>query len=612
MTPTATGSGVGSGRPGATPSRIRWRRARRRGWAGLLGLLCIMSTLAACGRPWGAGEVRSGLPVAGADSPRFRVVFPGPAPGASPEHVVRGFLRAGAASEGDYTTARQFLTPDAARAWVSDGGVVIFGSESTLDVTVVSDSRVTLSAPVIARIGADGRYVPAPAGSAERADIDFARINGEWRINGLPKGFGRWLTVADVRRLFQAYAVHYVALDRRTLIEDRRWFPVDHITSRLARAQLAPVPADLQGVATTAVPPGTRLAADSVRVVGGVATVELSVRPRADQTERQNLWAQFVATLTQDPSVVSVTLQVDGSPIDLPGARAPISDPATVGFVRTPEPGPRTALVRRREAVGPFDPNAATSGQDPRKAPGGPDSWTIPAAWTELALSQDGREMAALTKDRSVLSRWRGTEHVDIPGIGTSLSRPAYDVRGTLWVGSAPAPDGASLHSLQTTDWGASVTTTPVPAVWLKGRTVQEVRVSPEGERVAVLSRGGAGDQRLDVTGIIRQPSGAPDRLADAITLSAGQADLVGLTWVDETTVATLGRPAAGTARRPLLYSLDGTMAVLPETPEGVQLTTTDGERDLLVLTSAGQVLVRAGQLWLPSGPATDVIVAGR
>ena len=73
----------------------------------------------------------------------------------------------------------------------------------------------------------------------------------------------------------QPYDVHYVSTSQRALVPDTRWFPVDKLATRLARAQLVPVPAHLADAAVTAVPAGARLLGDAVSIESGVATVNL-------------------------------------------------------------------------------------------------------------------------------------------------------------------------------------------------------------------------------------------------------------------------------------------------------------------------------------------------
>ena len=593
-------------RPGVT---------RRRGLSAAIAAVIGALLLSGCASLGETGRVRGGLEIGGAEVPRVRVFFPGPVNGAAPEQIVRGFLRSGAASDGDYDTARSFLTPAAAASWAPDGDLLIFPTEGDLTVTMATETTAALSVPVVARITPDGRYVSAPTGETATAELTFERVEGEWRIASLPDGFARWLTVGDIPRLFQPYAVHYVAADRRALVRELRWFPLDHLASRLARAQLAPVPADLSGVVTTGVPSGTRLVADAVSVVGGVATVVLSNRPPADQVVRQNLWAQFVATLTQDPSVFAVSLQVDGTTIEPPGARAPVSDVAQMGFAPLPARPVTAPIVRRGERFHTFNPSASVSGQDPAdqgEARG--DLPVIAPLWVEVAATSDTRDLAAVSQDRSQLARWRGRDRFEVPPFATGLSAPTFDTRGHVWVGasasSAPAPGTAALFVINQGDAPANALARPVAADWLVGRDILALRTSPDDERVAILSKDEAGRVWLHVAGVVRNPSGLPVSLAQGRELVAGLSGLDELVWLNQSTLATLATPA-GAATRPVVLSLDGTSMELPEVPGAVGLTSTDGERQLLVRTGDDRILVRAGQLWIQAGNGSQVLVPG-
>lgn len=587
-----------------------WTRAvRRMALALMAGCL-----LAGCGfGSW--SEVRPGLEVGGAEAPQVRVLPAGPVTGAEPEQIIRGFLRAGAASDGDYSTARDFLTEGAGRAWQPDGGIVIVSTETDLVVEQLSEASYRLSAPVVARIDLGGRYTPAAAAERAVAEVAFDKVGGEWRISGLPADFGRWIASAEARRLVRPYAVNYVANDRRVLIEEMRWFPLDHLTSRLARAQLEPVPSDLLGVASTAVPAGTRLAADSVSVVSGVATVELNARLPADQKLRQNLWAQFTATLTQDPTVVAVSLRADGASIDLPGVAAPVSDTSQVGFSSAvPAPG-GPVLVRRGESLVPFDPSAAASVGDPLPQPtANPDLPLIPVGWTGLASSADSQEIAAVSRDRAQIMRWRGRERFDVQGaIGDGLADPTYDARGFLWLGSASVGAGGvgPLSAVNLAESPATAAARTVNAPWLLGRVVRSLRVSPDSARLAVLSEGADGSLRVDVAGIQRGAGGVPTALTEPQTPSGSRLGLRALAWISSTTVATLvGTDEA--AMQPLLLSLDGSSVTLQAVPAAVALTTPAGERQLIVRTRTDEIFVRAGQLWVSAGPGQDLLVPGR
>ena len=68
--------------------------------------------------------------------------------------------------------------------------------------------------------------LPAAPGDTVQATFRFARIEGGVEDRAAPSdGFARWLAGAGCRRRVQPYAVNYVAVDRRALIQDLRWFP---------------------------------------------------------------------------------------------------------------------------------------------------------------------------------------------------------------------------------------------------------------------------------------------------------------------------------------------------------------------------------------------------
>src|SRR5699024_6502577 len=119
-----------------------------------------------------------------------RAFFPGPTKDATQDQIVRGFVRAGAASDGNYETARSFLTEDAVKAWSPEKEVVLYSAATPLAVTPKAPNAAVLSVPVEATIGSDGRYVAAPATAVRQAVFEFARIDGQWRISSVPKDFG--------------------------------------------------------------------------------------------------------------------------------------------------------------------------------------------------------------------------------------------------------------------------------------------------------------------------------------------------------------------------------------------------------------------------------------
>jgi len=588
------------------PARPRLRRL-----AAGVALAVVAALVSSCSGIGADTSVSPGLEVRGAEVQPVRAFFPPPAKGASQRDIVLGFIRAGAASDGNFDTARSYLTPDADNGWVPEGEVVLYSTTTPLSITNRTPDVAVLSGPVEASIGTDGRYVKAAVGAKRRIEFQFARIDGEWRISNVPKDFGRWITTSDLGRLLQPYSLHYLASDRRALVPDRRWFPPDHLATRLARAQLDDPPAYLGDAVRNDVPRGSRLTADSVSVTDGVARVDITGPVPTDKTQRENVWAQLVSTLLQDPTVQGVTIRVRDVTLELPDVDLPVRTIEEVGFPAPPVVPLGRPLIRRGDSIY-LLPSTSFVDRDPRKS-GNVD---VLRDFRSLALSVDGTDVAAVDPDGG-LSRFRGVTRYEVAFVGTRVGNPAYDTRNFLWAGALGIDEDTGTHL-----WAFSVAGDPVnpppaiglPVDWLATRRVVESKPSPSGDRVALLHTAENGsDPQITVTGVARGTGGQPTGLAGPLRLGATLVNPAGLVWLSNTSVATLGqRGGTQERRRPYVLSIDGEERALGETPKGVSITSAGGERDILVTNSDGTVISRAGQQWISLGQGTDVLVPAR
>ncbi len=207
-----------------------------------------------------------------------------------------------------------------------------------------------------------------------------------------------------------------------------------------------------------------------------------------------------------------------------------------------------------------------------------------------------------------------GSPHFRWSPSAAELTRPAYDAAGVLWL--AGVQGGASRL------WAVNPSADPktaqgrpqlVSAGWLEARSVVSLRFSPDGQRVALISTDRNGRApRIDVAGVVRQPNGLPQSLSTPITLAPSLTTARDLVWVDDATLAVLGRKMASQAVRPWFVPLGGPITAGPEIPGAMTITTVNAERGLVVTTDRGSVLIRAGNSWQSVGPATDFLVAGR
>ncbi|HEX7537953.1 MAG TPA: hypothetical protein VF391_13235, partial [Dermatophilaceae bacterium] len=261
------------------------------------------SVLGGCAGLPVSSPVQPGSLVGEAALQPVRVQPDGPATGATPEQIVRGFLRAGASAgfDDDHVVARSFFARSVKDEWLPDSGVKVYADSSTLKVELLTPTSVRVSAVIVAEVDRAGRYRETPAGTSAQATFGMKRLGAGWRISKPPKGLGLWLSNSDLERSYRSFIVAYASPVAQTIVVDRRWFPITPgLATTLARAQLAPVPGYLTGAARTGVPAGTSLAVDSVPIESGRAVVDLTASALlASPDLRRAMWAQFVTTLRQ-------------------------------------------------------------------------------------------------------------------------------------------------------------------------------------------------------------------------------------------------------------------------------------------------------------------------
>ncbi|MEO7130405.1 MAG: LpqB family beta-propeller domain-containing protein [Dermatophilaceae bacterium] len=563
----------------------------------------------------------------------IRVIPQGPADGASQAQVALGFIRAGEDYDETHETGRAYLAPSSDELWRwSAEPITIYDTSDRLVVKSLTPESLEVTTVAVAEVSPDGRYRELPAETPATVTFGMTKVSGEWRIELPSTGFGLWLDSNAFDRLYVPRQLNYVTPSGRRLVPDVRWFPSgSKLATTLARAQLGPVPDYLAGALTTGAPPGTKLAVNAVPVDAGKATVNLNAAAlAADPQERTALWAQLVATLSQVPGVSSVALSVEGTNLELPNGGTSASSAAELHFESVDYPNHETALLRSSdERITRIDPRYIPDDTlnklrtDPTRR--GDDPISIPKGWQSLALSVDGKEVAAIGGDLQELSRWRGSEFVTVPDFATEMSRPAYDNSGYLWVAGTDARGNSRIWVLGTSTMDSAPPPQPLGTPWLAGRKVVALTVAPDGARLLVVtSKPDGSDAQLGLAGIIRGPNGAPQsvltpwRQADALTL------IRDVTWLEADTFAVLGRIDPKEPVRPWVgrigAGLDGVRRHGGESPEDARLdavpearfiTSVGGPRGVLIITEDHRVLARAGSAWREVAQGTDLLIPG-
>ena len=83
------------------------------------------------------------------------------------------------------------------------------------------------------------------------------------------------------------------------------------------------------------------------------------------------------------------------------------------------------------------------------------------------------------------------------------------------------------------------------------------------------------------------------------------------LAWVDESTLAVVGRVSPRAATGPQLVEIGGKVTAMPPVAGTRLVTNTGGLRGVVVLTDRGKILARAGKGWQGLQTGTDFLIPG-
>jgi hypothetical protein len=547
----------------------------------LVAALVLPGVTSACGSVPSTGPVVEGLPAGEAAPPPYvGVQAEGPRPGDSPQQVVEGFFTAMVSYEDGYATARQFLSPSAAQNWDPTAMISVVEASTQERRTSVAGSRVRLVLPLLAEVDAGGALRAAREGAALTLTLRTVRIDDEWRIDTPPDGVV--MSDFDFRREFAPLTTYYFHPEAEVLVPEPAFLPVrGGLPTLLVRRQLAGAGAWLAAAVRTAVPEGTTLATDTVEVRGATAVVDLSSQAAGvSREERQRLAGQLAWTLRQVPGVTSVQLEVEGEPLplaDYPEGVVPISAFQYLDATRVPA---GDQLVTVQDGVVAQVRTGLTGDPEPVPGPLGGD-----IASRSVGMDLSGRQAAAVTEDGQLVVRAPLLSEADADVVvnGRDVAPPSWDRTGAVWVvdQASPVPDVTRV-----TDNDARA----VPARGLRGMRVQELRISPDGVRVAVLGTRASGRPRV-LIGLV-QGTGVGVRLAAFRALPVPQGTVLDLAWSSPTSLAVLSRRPGTAAQVSTLDLADESVTLRGEVDDGVEVAAGPG-RPLVVGTSEGELLVQ-------------------
>jgi len=470
---------------------------------------------------------------------------------------VSGFLAASASFTNDHEVARRYLDSTAQRKWRPGWAVTVVSSTPTTSTAPPSiqqplssqpeqQARVKVTGLPVATLTNTGQYLVSSGSSSQSYYYSLLKINGQWRIDGLPRS-QLLLTQADFQRVYQPRDLYFLTQSGRTLVPDPVFVPQQATNTELATGLVNALLQDrdkgwLAGAAVSGFPQNTWLIDNPVAINGSNVVVNLGQKHAiTNRRQLEKMAAQLVWTLGSGPTTIqAVELQINGHPVQIGGN--PYQLPQTFrGWVPAQPAGSSLyfigshGVVQELSGLGQLGSGRVGAVAGAAGAAGAP-------AFGSIAVSPDRRWVAGITAGGGAvyigglshgarLREWRPTS-----GSCTSVS---WDERGNLWIAAGGdvwmLPPGGTSAPLVTMEGVAP------------GNEVTQFRVAPDGVRAAMIVRGtfdnkpGSQVQLAAVT-----HSGPSASVGLPVTIGSAITDPVSLSWYGADDVIVLNGSSSG------------------------------------------------------------------
>ncbi|MEV5435762.1 LpqB family beta-propeller domain-containing protein [Streptomyces sp. NPDC052682] len=594
------------------------RRARARA---LAYAACGAVLLAGCASMPDSGDLQ-GVESTPRQDTQVRVFAIPPGEDAKPQQIVQGFLEALTSDDPDYRTARQYLTPAAAKAWrpelsttvLTDGPSTEADSPGTREDS--DEYSFTLTGTRVATVDAQQAYAPATGSYSSNMHLTRDKKTRQWRIDALPQGIVMGKT--DFQRNYTSVNKYYFASDSATggtmaqpvavadpvYVRER----VDPMM-QVVRSLLNGPTRRLGSAVRSSFPAGTALAKGVTSLTldeRSKLTVPLNGKAAGVGTEQcHEMAAQLLFTLRGlPPAVDEVDLRAGGAQLcSLTEART--ASVAARGSVQHPEYlywlDPKHRLVRI-----PADSDSTEA--DPVPGPLGDGR----AALRSVAVSRDEHTAAGVSLDGAKLYveplvKDGALEDSVLSSRGRSeddrLSTPSWDPQGDVWVADRNPQDPRLL--LLERGEGEPI---QVRVPGLKGR-VEDVRVAADGVRIALVVEDDG--KRSLVIGLIRRahkPDGRPDvTVVDPRSATPELEQVTAMSWAGDSRLVVVGSEHRGVEQMRYVQ-VDGSTPEVPAPAalSSVKEVTASGDDGLPLVAYSADGIVR-----LPSGAQWQKVTKG-
>lgn len=436
----------------------------------------------------------------------------GPQEGASPEEIVRGFTSAASSAVDDYAIARTFLAPDFRRTWNPDARVTI--DEKARSSSLVSENTVELTIAPTATVDDRGVLSVVPPASYEELRYELEQVDGEWRIRSAPQGIV--LDRATFLLVFKQHTLYFIEPHAETLTPDTRWFAVGNTTPTQIVTEVLNGPSAqlVDGAVTSAFPEGTALAADSVPVIDGVASIDLTPEAAsADSHTLSLMLAQLGSSLQSVTGVTQAALTVEQSEF----ANTEVIHGGAINY---PQVATRPVIQLGTEL-----------GELTGQTMIGLGVWTKPivAARPIDLIIRHGADAAVMRTDNGV--SWVNDQgQVTRLDSRADLASPTLDRFNYVWITQSTDPSQVLVTSVS---GGSATLHTP----WQNTTELIALRMSVDGTRLAAMVVDGTG-VTVQVAGVIRNDAGMPVGLTEAKTVTWLVGQGVDLDWMNASQLA--------------------------------------------------------------------------
>ncbi|NBE51002.1 hypothetical protein GUY60_06095 [Streptomyces sp. YC537] len=555
--------------------------------------------------------------------PQVQVFAVPPQKGAGPSEIVEGFLEALTSDDPHFSTARKYLTKEAAAAWDPERSTTVLADGPNTDSTRTRTDPdgggyvYALSGRMIAKVDAQHAYVSEQRSYA--AAVHLVRQGGdEWRIDVPPDGIV--LGQSDFERLYLPVDKYYFASSSSSDGEPQSAAPmvadpvyvrkrIDPVTQAV-RSLLDGPTNWLRQVVTSPFPSGTELKKgtkslspdDQNRLV-----VPLNERANGVEPDRcAKMAAQLFFTL-QDltpAGIEQVELRrADGGKLcalDADQAEASAPNRSLSGADYQYFIDDKHRLVRMPKNDDEVEPVPGPLGNGERQL----RSAAVSRAEDRAAgVSNDGRSLhvGSLLSDESLEKtqvRSRAKQEND------RLSKPSWDGRGDLWV----ADRDPENHRLLWLSQGGGKPV-EVKVAGLEDARINAVRVSADGVRVALLVEKD-GKTELKIGRVERQGT-SEDPEVSVVELTPGapqMEEVAAMAWAGGSRLVVAGKEAGGVQQLQYVQS-DGSVvqgSTLPALTGVTDIAASEDERLPLVARSEEDGIVR-----LPPGANWKPVVKG-